>query len=124
MRHRKRPLSLLIIGMLSLITLAGFIYFFPPETIITFPGLVTYIPLSFVQYIHIPPLSLFFLLFAIFLFSLGSYIFKNKIHGILIAIFVVTYFIFRLNRLTNLFFLLLLLALFVTLELFVSNKKE
>ena len=124
MRHRKRPLSLLIIGILSFITLASFVYFFSPDTIITFPGMVAYLPLSLVQYIRIPPFSIFFLLLAIFLFSIGSYLFKNKIHGILIAVFVVTYLIFRLNHLTNLFFLFLLLALFVTLELFVSNKRE
>jgi len=63
-----------------------------------------------------------FFLFCM-LFSWITLITKSKAHGILIACFFVIYLLFRLNRLTDPFFLILLLALFVTLELFISNKR-
>ncbi|HVA96521.1 MAG TPA: hypothetical protein VND99_02610 [Candidatus Acidoferrales bacterium] len=122
MRSRKRPLTLLIAGILSLCALAGFIYFLSPETPISFSGMITGLPFSLDKYIRIPPVSIFFLLLALFLFSIGSYIFKSIKHGILIAGFVIIYLTFRLNHLTNPFFLVLLLALFFVLELLVSSR--
>ena len=122
MRHQKRPLSLLIIGIISLVTLAYLIYFFPPNSNLTFPKIITTLPISLENYLQIPPLILFFLLTAIFFFSIGSYIFKSKAHGILIAGLVIVYLLFRLYHLTHPFFLILLLALFLVLELFVSSR--
>jgi hypothetical protein len=122
MRYRKRPLPLLIIGILSLTALFYLIYFFSPDINITFPAVALVLPGSISKYINIPPVDVFFILLTIFLFSLGSYVFKSIKHGILIAGFAVTYLIFRLNHLTNPFFLVLLLALFFVLELFVSSR--
>jgi len=124
MRHRGRPLLLLFIGIISLIALGCLIYFSPPNSSITFTGILANLPFSLERFIEIPTMILFFLLLALFLFGTGSYIFKSKIHGVLISAFVIIYLIFRLNHLTNPFFLILLLALFVTLELFVSNRKD
>ncbi len=123
MRHQKRPLLLLIIGIFSLLALAGLIYFFPPDTAFTLSQILPNLSFPLEKFIQVSIIILFFLLLAIFLFSLCSYAFKSKAHGVLIASFFVIYFLFRLNHLTNPFFLILLIALFVTLELFVSNKK-
>jgi hypothetical protein len=122
MRHRRRPLSLLIIGILSLATLVSLIYFFPPNTNIALPTQNNNLPFSLNQWLEIPPMILFFLLIAIFLFSTGSYIFKSRTHGVLIAGLVVIYLLFRLYHLTHPFFLILLLALFFSLEMFVSSR--
>jgi len=121
---RKRRLSLLIIGIISLIGLAALVYFSAPTTIFSLSELS--IPVSFPleRFFFLPSMILFFVLLWLSLFGIGSCAFKSKIHGILIGSFVIVYLTFRLNHLTNLFFLLLLFALFVTLELFVSNKKE
>jgi hypothetical protein len=122
MRHQKRPISLLIIGIVSLLTLGSLIYFFPPNTNLSFPQTLTNFPLSLDKYVQIPPVILFFILTAIFFFSMGTYSMKSKAHGVLIAGLVVTYFIFRLTHLTHPFFLILLLALFFSLEMFVSSR--
>src|SRR5271170_3745249 len=101
MRSRRRPLSLLIIGIISLLTLALLIYFFSPNANLIFPQTMVKFPLSLDKYAQVPPIILFFILIAIFFFSLGSYIFKSKAHGVLIAGLVVTYLLFRLNNLTH-----------------------
>lgn len=123
MRHRRRPLSLLFIGIICLILLACLIYYFAPNTNLSFPENYVSIPFSLNRLIQIPPLSVFFILVAISFFSLGTYSFKSKAHGILIAGLFVTYLLFRLNNLTNPFFLILLLALFFTLEMLVSSRR-
>jgi hypothetical protein len=124
MRQHKRPLSLLIIGIISLLTLAALVYYFPPNNNLTFPDTLVTIPFSLAKFIQIPPTIIFFVLLAIFLFSIGSFSFKSKAHGILIAGMVVIYLLFRLNHLTHPFFLILLLALFFTLEMLVSSKNN
>lgn len=121
MRHRKRPLSLLFISIISCITLCCMIYFFSPNTNLTFPQTGVTIP-SLDKYIQIPPLFLFFTLITIFLYSTGTFLLKSKAHGILIAGLVVTFLLFRLSHLTHPFFLILLLALFFSLEMFVSSR--
>ena len=123
-QHKRRPLLLLFIGIISCIGLCALIYFSTPTAIFTFTRLSAQLPISVNKFMIIPSMPLFFVLLWLFLFGTGAFIFKSKIHGILIATFVIIYLIFRLNRLTNLFFLLLLLALFVTLELFISNKNK
>ncbi len=122
MRSRKRPLPLLVIGIISLLTLASLIYFFSPVTNLTLPETFIQLPFFLGNYIQISPLPVFFVLLAIFLFSIGSYIFNSKTHGILIAGFVIIYLLFRLTHLTHPFFLILLLALFFSLEMFVSSR--
>src|SRR6266568_3929289 len=111
MRSRRRPLSLLIIGVISLLTLASLIYFFPPNSSLTLD-----------KFTQISPLILFFVLVTIVLFSIGSYLLNSKKKGILIAGFVIIFLLFRLTHLTHPFFLILLLALFFSLEMFVSSR--
>lgn len=122
MRHRKRPLSLLFISIISLITLGCLVYFFSPNTNLTFPQTEITLPFSIDKYIQLPPLPIFFILIAIFLFSTGAFLLKSKAHGVLIAGLVLTYLLFRLSHLTHPFFLILLLALFFSLEMFVSSR--
>ena len=124
MRSRKRPLALLFIGIFSLLTLACLLYFFSPFANLTLPDTIAGVPFSINKFVQIPPLLVFFLLVSIFLFSISSYIFKSKTHGVLIAGFVDIYLLFRLNHLTHPFFLFLLLALFFTLEMLVSSKNK
>jgi len=124
MRHHQRPLVLLITAIISFLALCCFVYFVSPTKEITLPGSLTDLPFSFDRFLHIPPISIFFVLIALFLFSAGSYLLKSKAHGILIAGFVVIYLLFRLNHLTHPFFLILLLALFFVLELLVSSKNN
>lgn len=124
MRHRQRPLVLLITAIVSFLALCCFVYFVSPTTDISLPEMLTGLPFSLDRFLHIQPLIIFFPLFAIFLFSAGSYIFKSKKHGVLIAGFAIIYLLFRLNHLTHPFFLILLLALFFVLELFVSSKNN
>jgi hypothetical protein len=124
MRTRRRSLSLLIIGILSFLVLIGLLYFFSPTATITISDILSNVPAILNTYVKIPTMALFFVLLAVFLFSIISFIFKSKIHGVLAAAFVTIYLLFRLNHLTHPFFLILLLALFVTLELFASNRKD
>ncbi len=124
MRKHRRPFILLIISILSFLALASLIFFFPPYTSMMPHYLIQSLPFSLGKFIQVPSLLLFFVLLAFFLFTTGSYILKSKKHGILIAGFVISYLLLRLNHLTNLFFLILLFALFVVLELMVSSRKE
>ena len=110
--HRnKRSWKLLTLGIFSFILLALLIYFVPPATSYTIYSL------------HLSVILGFFLLLFIFLFAVSSYLFKSKIHGILIATLAITYLIFRQNDLTHPFFALLLLALFLVLELLFTYRK-
>lgn len=71
-----------------------------------------------------PFLYLFFPLFTLFIFSLSSCLLKSYKHGIIIALFFTIYSIFRFNNLTHPFFLILLFALFFTIDLLFSYRKE
>lgn len=124
MRYHKRPLPLLFIGIASFIVLACLIYFFSPSVSFGAAQILPTISFPLEKFFQIPILVIFFIVLALFIFSLCSYGFNSKIHGGLITGFVIIYLIFRLTHLTNLFFLILLLALFITLELFFSNRRE
>lgn len=123
MRHRKRPLILLFAGVICLITLGCLVYFIPPNTSFSLLQIVPSIPSTIDKYTQFPTILLFYILLSLFLFTTVSYFFKSKIHGVLITAFVIIYLIFRLNHLTNPFFLIILLALFVTLEMVVNNNR-
>ena len=121
MKQKTRPLSLLIVGIISLVTLASLIYFFSPNTSLMLPQTPETLLIN--KYLQIPPIILFFILTTITLFCLGSYFLKSKAHGILLTGFVITYLLFRLNHLNHPFFLIVLIALFLVLELFISSRK-
>lgn len=102
--------------LLSIVTFAmlGFtVYFFPPD----------YSVVPFQLPVQIPIVYFFYTLLFLGFFTLGSFIFKSKVHGVLIALVVIAYLLFRQNDLTHPFFALLLAALFLVLELLFSYKK-
>lgn len=107
-RKKKRPVLLLLGSLVSLCLESVLVYAFPPDTS-TFP-------------ISLIPIFLF-LLFC-FLFFLTTYLFKNRIHGLLLGLFVVMVLIFRLNGITHPFFSILLFALFLTIEVLFSLDKK
>jgi hypothetical protein len=111
MIRRGRPYLLLVLGILSLTSLGFLLINFSPESQ----------PMIF--NITIPLLPVFLFLLFTTLYFLGSFACKSKSHGFLIALFVLIYLLFRLNNLTHPFFFILLFALFLTLELFVSYRK-
>src|SRR5690349_13503712 len=95
-KRRTKSLIFLLLCLTSFILLITLLYFFPPEfkfQISTFT---------------FQPIYIFFPLLFIFIFSLITYLFKSKTHGILIASFFMTYLLFRFNNLTHPFFLVLL----------------
>lgn len=111
-RRKNFSVLLLILLLLSLAGLSSLIYFLPPgQTYDLF-------------FLHLSVMLAFFPLVFCFFFCLGTLIFRSKFHGTLIASFVTIYLLFRLNNLTHPFFLILLAALFLTLELMVANRRD
>lgn len=111
-RRKRFPFFFTTLAVLSFAALGLIIYAFPPTANYT---LVAF-PLSI--------LLLFFPLVFSFFFFATSAIFRSKWHGSLVASFVTLYLLFRINNLTHPFFLILLAALFVTLELMVANRRD
>lgn len=111
MYRRGRSYISLLMGLLSLVSLIFLIINFSPESS---PQLYL---------VTIPLLPVFMILVFTTLYFLGSFAFKSKSHGFLIASFALVYLFFRINNLTHPFFFILLFALFLTLELFVSYRK-
>ena len=66
-------------------------------------------------------LAFFFLLFLSAV-SLFTYLLNNTRRGFFVGILITLYFLLRFFGLTHPFFLILLLALFITLELFFSPR--
>ena len=76
-----------------------------------------------VSNIRMPILPFFFVSLFAFIFSLVSFIFRNKQQGLIFASLIIFYLFLRYFELTNLLFLGLVLALFVTVELFLYKQK-
>jgi hypothetical protein len=110
MRRKKRSLFSLIGVLLSLGLLTILILFVAPNSSVSI-GIIT-----------ISTLWIFLLAVAIFCYSLPLFALKSKKHGILLSIFVITYFIFRLNGLSHPLFLIILIGLLLTLELLFTSK--
>ena len=111
MRKRKKPIKFLLLSILSFLALIYIIFFIPPSYHIQIFSL------------QLPIVSLFLLSLFLFCFSLPTYLFKNRADGLLISIFAVSIFVFRLTNLTHPFFFILLVSLFLTLELLFTYKK-
>lgn len=110
LKRRRNPF-MLVFFFLFLSSLGVLLFYFPPTSFYSIGGVnLTLLPVFF------------FLLFGVF-FSAGAFLFKSKSHGILFGLFIVIYLILRINNLTHPFFLILLFALFLTLELMVSYRK-
>lgn len=66
-------------------------------------------------------LTLIFFLF----FAIGTLLFKTRTHGFLLASFIISYLILRLNDLNHPIFFILLAGLFIALEfLFAQSEKK
>jgi hypothetical protein len=74
--------------------------------------------------IGIPILYVFFFLLFATCFYLGAFITKSNKHGILFALLVCIYLVFRINNLTHPLFGVLLVALFLILELLFRYNKR
>jgi hypothetical protein len=108
---KKRSWKLLLLSIVSGIGAALLIYFVSPTSNYT------------IAWLQLTAVPLFFCLLFLFVYSLISYLFKSKVHGVLTALISVTYLLFRENSLTHPFFGLLLLALFFVLELLFTYRK-
>lgn len=71
----------------------------------------------------IPVLPIFLASLTGFIFSTITFIFIQKTQGIIISLSVLFYLILRLSGLTHWIFAAMIIALFITAELFVLNKK-
>lgn len=109
-RNKKRPILLLVFGLLSLASLIYVIFFLNPQT--SYQILNTKYSILII---------LFLLLFLSF-FSLFSFLFNNKRRGLFVSLLAVLYLLLRYNNLTHPFFLITLIALFIILELLFSRQ--
>lgn len=109
--RKRRPVFFLISGMLFFALFAALVYSYAPTSQIS------------ISLFSIPLLPVFITLLFMTLFCFGTYAFRSKTHGFLIGTFIVVYLLFRIHNLTHPFFFILLFALFLTLELFVSYRK-
>ncbi len=116
MNRRKRPAWLLVISSLSLVGLIYLTISYPPDFQFSLPlgalakwGILNY---------KFPILPIFFLLSFTFLLSIISYLLRSARRAILIGLLTIIYLILRMFRLDSPYFLLLLLALYISLELF------
>lgn len=111
MRIKKRPFHFFLLSILLTICIAYLLNNYPPSYTIVWKSF------------SVPLLSFVGLLFVGSIFSLCTYLFHSYVQGLLIALLVIGYLILRYINLTNIFFLLVLVALFGTLELFFLKKK-
>ena len=111
-RRKKSSYIFLVLAIFTFGLLSSIIISVPPDffwNILSFKLSVQY--------------AFFFLLFS-FLFFTGSSIFKSKKHGLLIGLFVCIYLWMRQNKLSHPFFLIILIAIFLVLELLLSGRNE
>lgn len=111
MRRKKRNLGFLILSFLSLATLFFLIINYSPSFNISLFNLNISIVFLFLSFVFL------------FFYSFFSFLLSNKRRGALIGLFMVAYLILRLNQLTNLFFAILLVILFGSLELLFAKRK-
>ena len=111
MRQRKKLWHLPIISIVSFLALIYVVFGFAPDD---------YILLNNFQFTVLP---VGVLLLFVFLWSLVRFIFADKIQGLLVALLPTIYLILRLNKLTQPFFLVMLVLIFVGLELLIYRKK-
>ena len=110
----RRLSPLFPIGFIALFSLIGIIVFVPPSHRVAF----LFFSLSILYFV----LPLVFLLF----FAVGTLLFKTRMHGLLLALFITSYLLLRLNDLNHPIFFILLAGFFIALEFFFaqSNKKH
>ncbi|MBI5044997.1 MAG: hypothetical protein HZC02_03660 [Candidatus Levybacteria bacterium] len=110
MRRRKRNIFYLIVGIIFLLLLIFFLITISPYDKITF------------FFFSIPALWIVPLPLLIAGYSLPTYFLKSKKHGIFFALFLLCYLLFRVLHLTHPLFIILLVGILLTLELFFTSK--
>lgn len=120
MNRRKRPSWLLVLSLLSLAGLAYLILAYAPNSQLSLP--LGARALWGILNSQLPALPVFFLLLFAFLLFLITYLSRNTRRGTTIGLLVIIYLIFRLLHLNSTSFLLLLIALFISLELFFKKR--
>lgn len=113
MRRKKRSLWLLLISLLTFVTLLYIIFSYPPGALINISE----------AKINIASNVAFFGLLFIFCTSFFGILFHSTRRGVIIGIFVVIYLLLRLFGLRNIFFLVLLIAIFATIELSFNQRQ-
>ncbi len=73
--------------------------------------------------LSLPILPVFFASLGLLIFSLSTFIFIGKQHGVIITLIILGYLLMRLIGLTHWIFLILSIALLITIELFIIKKK-
>lgn len=111
-KPNKKPLPFLLAGTLSFIILFLLIILVPPTTTVSFFGM----SLSIFVF--------FFPLLTTLLYSLPRYFLVSKKHALLLATFGSLYATMLLLELRHPFFLIILLALFFTLELLFTSMRQ
>jgi len=111
MDRKKRFAWLLIPIFLSLAGLVYLVFTFPPNWTFEIGGLKLEI------------LYVFFLLFFIFLLSFISYFLHNPRRAVLIGLLTIAYLVLRIFRIDSPYLLLLILALYISLELFFKKDQ-
>ncbi|MCL5435234.1 MAG: hypothetical protein M1405_02490 [Patescibacteria group bacterium] len=109
--RRKRPLRLLVLGLLSVAVLIYLVLNFPP----TYGFMISDFRFQI--------LPIVLVLVFLFIFSLVAFLLNNKRRGFLVAVFILGYFILKLINLTHPFFIILLLILLAMLELLFAKRK-
>jgi hypothetical protein len=102
-RYRRRSVKQLLLPTLILVVLIFIVFYFPPSYDI---------------------LMIFFILFFLFFYSFFLFVFKSKIHCLLITAFLTVSLFFVLNSLTNPIFFIMLAALFVVVEMIVNSYRK
>ena len=120
MNRRKKPFWLLVISLLSLGGLIYLVFFNPPSYQLPLP-LEALARWEITNY-KLPITVVFFLLLFTFLLSLITYLSRNARRGATIGLLIIVYLIFRMLHLNSPYFLLLLIALFISLELFFKKR--
>lgn len=109
-RKRFNFLYLLIAFLFGIIT-AYIIYNFPPTYVFTF------------ERFSISIFPFFVISLSVFIFSLITFMTKKRSQGIIFTLLIIGYLLMRTQGLTHWIFLTLILALFITAELFIFKKK-
>lgn len=112
MAKKKRPFLLLLLSIICLASLGYFIYTYHPKTIFPDP-----IPLS------LQPIYIFFLLVFLTAALFAAYIGNTIRRGIFFGLFLCAYLLLRLNQFSEIYFALILFALYISLELFFSRYR-
>ncbi|MBI4096363.1 MAG: hypothetical protein HY425_01465 [Candidatus Levybacteria bacterium] len=120
MNRRKRPFWLLVTSLLSLAGIIFLINFYSPSAQFSLP--LGALAKGGIFNFQFSILSVFFLLFFTFLLSLITYLLRSSRRAFLIGFLTIIYLIFRMLNLNSPYFLLLLIALFVSLELFFKKQ--